>query len=55
MDEEWYLLLEVGNENVEVNSRIIHASKKDGEDCYVTQLEFLDLTEESAVLLQNLQ
>ncbi len=53
MDEEWLILLQVGEHYVEVNSRIVHASKRDEEDTYVTKLEFLNLAKEDAVFLES--
>ena len=53
MDEEWYLLLQLGDAYVEVNSRIVHVSKKDEEECYLTRLEFLDLSREDAGFLER--
>ena len=51
MDEEWPLVIQLGEKSVDVNCRIVHASKKSQTAVYDLQLEFVNAASDVTALL----
>lgn len=54
IDDELDLLLQAHFETLSLHTRLLHISKKDGEDAYTTRLELIRLTEQDRAMLEGL-